>query len=73
MGALTRRLLLAGDKIVDAAPAAPADARPSISFADQWEKAGLTETLQNSANLVPAVQQYEICELKAGARCIDPH
>jgi len=51
-----------GDKIVDAAPAAPADARPSISFADQWDKAGLTETLQNSANLVPAVQQYEISE-----------
>ncbi len=37
-------------------PAAAARPAAAISFADQWNQAGLEEKLQNHENLVPAVE-----------------
>lgn len=62
---------IGGEQIIDAAPEPPAPPAPaveptasisSISFADQWEKAGMTDVLADPANIIPAVQLYEICE-----------
>lgn len=35
----------------------------SISFSDQWEKAGLSEKLEEAADtLIPTVEANEICQ-----------